>query len=80
MPGSRTRRPCRRGQLHLERIRQAQLLLEDTDTPLEHIAARVGMGTAATLRRHFTRTIGTTPSAYREAFRTPPAVASGQPA
>ncbi|OXM74877.1 MULTISPECIES: helix-turn-helix domain-containing protein [Amycolatopsis] len=61
--------------LHLERIRQAQRLLEDTDAPLEHIAARVGTGTAATLRRHFTRTIGTTPSAYREAFRTPSAAA-----
>ncbi|MCP2169099.1 helix-turn-helix domain-containing protein [Goodfellowiella coeruleoviolacea] len=58
--------------LHLERIHQAQRLLEDTDASLEQIAARVGMGTAATLRRHFTRTIGTTPSGYRDAFRAAP--------
>lgn len=66
--------------LHLERIHQAQRLLEDTDIPLEHIAARVGMGTAATLRRHFTRTVGTTPSGYRDAFRTASTTTSGQPA
>jgi AraC family transcriptional regulator, transcriptional activator FtrA len=27
------------------------------------------MGTATTLRRHFTRTVGVTPDAYRRTFR-----------
>jgi AraC-like DNA-binding protein len=33
------------------------------------IAVRCGMGTATTLRRHFHRTVGVSPTAYRTAFR-----------
>ncbi|NGO71717.1 helix-turn-helix domain-containing protein, partial [Streptomyces boncukensis] len=41
-----------------QRIRRAQELLETTDDSVETIAAAAGMGTATTLRRHFTRTVG----------------------
>lgn len=52
------------------RVRHAQWLLEHTDTPVEHIPARTGLGTPANLRHHFQRLNGTTPVAYRTAFRT----------
>ena len=55
--------------LHQQRIARAQELLERTDAAVEQIAARCGMGTAATLRRHFHRTVGVTPTAYRSTFR-----------
>ncbi|WP_372664194.1 helix-turn-helix domain-containing protein [Amycolatopsis kentuckyensis] len=52
-----------------QRIRRAQELLENTDSPVETIAAAVGMGTATTLRRHFNRTVGVPPDTYRRTFR-----------
>lgn len=52
-----------------QRIRRAQELLETTDDGIEAIAAAAGMGTATTLRRHFNRTVGVPPDAYRRAFR-----------
>lgn len=52
------------------RVRHAQWLLEHTDTPVENIPARTGLGTPANLRHHFQRLNGTTPTAYRTAFRT----------
>jgi AraC family transcriptional activator FtrA len=52
-----------------QRVRRAQELLERTDESVEAVAGRVGMGTAATLRRHFHRVVGLTPTAYRQAFR-----------
>jgi len=52
-----------------QRIRRAQELLESTDDGIDAIAAAAGMGTAATLRRHFHRTIGVPPAAYRRTFR-----------
>lgn len=55
--------------LHQQRIARAQELLERTDAPVERIAASCGMGTAATLRRHFHRAVGVSPSAYRMTFR-----------
>jgi AraC family transcriptional regulator, transcriptional activator FtrA len=55
--------------LHRQRITRAQDLLERTEAPVEQIAARCGMGTATTLRRHFHRTLGVSPTAYRTAFR-----------
>jgi AraC family transcriptional activator FtrA len=57
------------GWLHQQRITRAQDLLERTDASVEQIAARCGMGTATTLRRHFHRTVGVSPTAYRTAFR-----------
>jgi transcriptional regulator GlxA family with amidase domain len=57
------------GWLHQQRISRAQDLLERTGASVEQIAARCGMGTATTLRRHFHRTVGVSPTAYRTAFR-----------
>ncbi|TDE49902.1 helix-turn-helix domain-containing protein [Nonomuraea mesophila] len=55
--------------LLMQRIRRAQELLETTDEGVDAIAAASGMGTAATLRRHFQRTIGVPPDTYRRTFR-----------
>lgn len=52
-----------------ERVRLAQRLLEQTDLPVQRIAERAGFGSAIALRRHFARAAGTTPLAYRQAFR-----------
>ncbi|MFC5186399.1 helix-turn-helix domain-containing protein [Actinomadura harenae] len=52
-----------------QRIRRAQELLETGDESVDAIAAATGMGTAATLRRHFNRTVGVPPDAYRRTFR-----------
>ncbi|WP_431683191.1 helix-turn-helix domain-containing protein [Kitasatospora sp. KL5] len=53
-----------------QRIRYAQELLETTDDSIDTIAAATGMGTATTLRRHFSRTVGVPPDTYRRTFRT----------
>ncbi|MEU2235638.1 helix-turn-helix domain-containing protein [Streptomyces vietnamensis] len=53
-----------------QRIRRAQELLEATDDSVDAIAEATGMGTATTLRRHFNRTVGVPPDAYRRTFRT----------
>ncbi|MET0233820.1 MAG: helix-turn-helix domain-containing protein [Kibdelosporangium sp.] len=55
--------------LLIQRIRRAQELLEATDDSLDTVAAAAGMGTAATLRRHFNRTVGVPPDTYRRTFR-----------
>ncbi|MFT9785506.1 helix-turn-helix domain-containing protein [Streptomyces rhizosphaericola] len=52
-----------------QRIRRAQELLETTDDTVDAIATATGMGTATTLRRHFHRTVGVAPDAYRRTFR-----------
>jgi transcriptional regulator GlxA family with amidase domain len=52
-----------------QRVREAERLLEQTDLPVEHVAARCGFGTAASLREHFARVNATTPTGYRRAFR-----------
>ena len=54
--------------LHEQRILHARRLLEETDLPVEDVAARCGFGTATTLREHFGRSVHTTPTAYRRAF------------
>jgi transcriptional regulator GlxA family with amidase domain len=54
--------------LHTQRVRRAQELLETTDLSIEQIAARTGMGTATTLRRHFSHQVGVPPEAYRRTF------------
>ncbi|MFE9722777.1 GlxA family transcriptional regulator [Streptomyces sp. NPDC005794] len=53
------------------RVAAARTLLEDTDVPVEAIAARVGLSSAVNLRRRFRARTGTTPGAYRRAFRAP---------
>lgn len=44
-------------------------LLEEMDLPVEAIAARVGLISAVNLCRRFRAQAGTTPGAYRRAFR-----------
>ena len=44
--------------------------LEKTDDGIDAIAEAVGLQTAATLRQHFSRTLDTTPAAYRRRFST----------
>jgi AraC family transcriptional activator FtrA len=51
------------------RIREARRLLEATDLPVEVIAARCGLGTAANLRLHLARDAGATPTSYRSAYQ-----------
>ena len=57
--------------LTAQRLLQARRLLEATDLPIEHVAARCGLGTAANLRLHLARDATTTPTAYRRAYRQP---------
>jgi AraC family transcriptional activator FtrA len=54
------------------RVAAARTLLEETDLPVEAIAARVGPTSAVNLRRRFRAQVGTTPGAYRRAFRVSP--------
>jgi transcriptional regulator GlxA family with amidase domain len=56
-----------------QRVLLARELLEGTDETVDAIALRAGFGNAATLRHHFGRWTGTTPHAYRRAFRGTPA-------
>lgn len=52
-----------------QRVLHAQRLLEETDEPVERIAQRCGLGTAANLRLHFHRVTGASPQSYRRTFR-----------
>jgi transcriptional regulator GlxA family with amidase domain len=56
-----------------QRLLRAQELLEATELGVEEVARRSGFGTAAGLRHHFTRSLGTTPTAYRRTFGGTPA-------
>jgi AraC family transcriptional activator FtrA len=51
-----------------QRVLAAQRRLEKTGDSIDRIAEAVGMETAATLRLHFRRVLGTSPSAYRRRF------------
>jgi AraC family transcriptional regulator, transcriptional activator FtrA len=53
-----------------QRVSVARRLLETTDLPVERVAHATGMGSAANLRVHFGRTVGTAPTSYRRTFRT----------
>ncbi|MET7603986.1 helix-turn-helix domain-containing protein [Streptomyces avermitilis] len=55
--------------LHLARVRRAQYLLEATTYPVERIAAQAGFGSPTAFRERFRRVVGTSPYAYRKAFR-----------
>lgn len=52
-----------------QRITRARELLENTDLPVDDVAAAAGFGTATSLRQHLSRTVGVSPSAYRATFR-----------
>jgi AraC family transcriptional regulator, transcriptional activator FtrA len=53
-----------------QRLLEAQRRLEKTSESIDRIAEAVGLETAATLRLHFSRVLGTTPTAYRRRFST----------
>src|SRR5882672_664601 len=55
--------------LRRARVRHAQYLLESTTHPVDRIAAQVGFGSPTAFRERFKRGVGTTPHAYRIAFR-----------
>jgi transcriptional regulator GlxA family with amidase domain len=50
------------------RIQHARELIETADFSVEQVAQRCGLGTAANLRLHFRRLVGTTPTSYRRSF------------
>ncbi|WP_432502501.1 GlxA family transcriptional regulator [Kineococcus arenarius] len=52
-----------------QRVGAARLLLEDGDETVDEVARRCGFSSAAMLRQHFLRLVGTTPTAYRRAYR-----------
>ncbi|TQK68690.1 transcriptional regulator GlxA family with amidase domain [Nocardioides sp. SLBN-35] len=51
-----------------QRVARAQDLLETTALGVDEVARRVGFGTAARLRTHFTAALGVTPTRYRSDF------------
>jgi AraC family transcriptional activator FtrA len=51
-----------------QRLLLAQDLLESTSLPIELVAERSGMGSAANLRHHFNQHVGVSPLAYRRTF------------
>ncbi|ORM36547.1 helix-turn-helix domain-containing protein [Williamsia sp. 1135] len=55
--------------LTAQRLDHARELLEQTDLPIDRVAAASGLGTAAALRQHFQSVVGVPPSAYRATFR-----------
>src|SRR3954447_17106631 len=52
-----------------QRVVLAQRLLAATGLSVEAVAGRCGFGSAATLRQHFARVVGTSPVSYRHTFR-----------
>jgi AraC family transcriptional activator FtrA len=52
------------------RLLAAQRRLEQTDESMDQVAEAVGWQTAATLRQHFMRHVGTPPTSYRRKFFT----------
>jgi transcriptional regulator GlxA family with amidase domain len=56
-----------------QRVLLAQRLLEDDARTIDEIAAKAGFGSAALLRHHFVKRVGTTPQNYRRTFCSRPA-------
>ncbi len=52
-----------------QRIQLARRLLETTDLPVDAVAEASGFSTAANLRKHFSRTVHTSPQSYRRTFQ-----------
>jgi AraC family transcriptional regulator, transcriptional activator FtrA len=50
------------------RIGEAKQLLEGTILPIDDVAMRAGFGSSETMRHHFRKQIGLSPSEYRETF------------
>ncbi|MER7989993.1 helix-turn-helix domain-containing protein [Streptomyces noursei] len=55
--------------LQSQRLARARELLEGADLPMDRVAQIAGLGTAANLRRHFTRAMGVPPVDYRRTYR-----------
>jgi transcriptional regulator GlxA family with amidase domain len=51
-----------------QRVARAQRMLETTRLGVDEIAISCGFGSAAALRQHFARLVGSTPSGYRSSF------------
>lgn len=51
-----------------QRVLRARELLEQTDLPVDSVAAHSGFGSAALLRSHFQTVVGTSPQRYRREF------------
>ena len=51
-----------------QRLIAAQRSLETTSDSIDEVAEATGFDTAETLRHHFRRVFGTTPTAYRNRF------------
>ncbi|MFJ8600022.1 GlxA family transcriptional regulator [Streptomyces shenzhenensis] len=51
------------------RVRRAQFLLENSEYGIERVASLAGFGSPTTFRDRFRRVVGTSPKAYRTAFR-----------
>lgn len=51
-----------------QRLLAARRRLETSDEPVERVARECGFGAGATLRLHFKRTVGVSPTEYRKAF------------
>jgi transcriptional regulator GlxA family with amidase domain len=54
-----------------QRVYRARHLLEETDLPVDTVAARAGFGTGASMRTHFNQALGISPKSYRDTFRAP---------
>ncbi|WP_433433857.1 GlxA family transcriptional regulator [Nonomuraea sp. CA-141351] len=50
------------------RVDRARELLETTDLPMDQVAAKSGLGSADSLRKHLAGRVGLTPTAYRASF------------
>ena len=57
------------GWIARRRVERARDLLEDSDLTVSGVAHAVGFGSTEAMRRHFLAQVGTTPRAYRDAFR-----------
>lgn len=62
-----------------QRLLAAQRRLESSSESIDEIAAATGFDSAATLRLHFRRSLGTTPTAYRRRFSTATDESTGSP-
>ena len=56
--------------LQRRRIERAMAMLRNTDKPVTEICLDVGFTSLGSFSRTFTRVVGMSPSAYREAWRT----------
>lgn len=55
--------------LNTQRVLYAQRILESTDLPVDEVAQRSGFGSTVAMRGHFRRLLGTSPTAYRDSYR-----------